>query len=69
MDGKKLTDGGGSPFLKSAGRFIGPGHIGIYQEDATTWFSYHYYDAATHGRSRLAVGKIDWSSGWPVPAN
>jgi len=68
-DGKKLTDGGGSPFLKSNGRFIGPGHIGIYQEGATTWFSYHYYDAATEGRSRLALGKIDWSSGWPVPVD
>ena len=28
--------------------------------------SYHYYDVATHGRSRLAIGEIDWSTGWPV---
>jgi hypothetical protein len=34
--------------------------------NGATWFSYHYYDAATQGRSRLALGKIDWSDGWPV---
>jgi len=66
-DGHALTDGGGSPFLRSHGPYIGPGHIGILREGDTTWFSYHYYDAQTRGRSRLALGKIDWSSGWPVP--
>ena len=69
-EGNDLADGGGSPFLSSSGRFIGPGHIGIVDsdgKDGTAWFSYHYYDANTQGRSRLAVGKIDWSTGWPVP--
>jgi arabinan endo-1,5-alpha-L-arabinosidase len=68
-DGKKLAEGGGSPFLQSSGRFIGPGHIGIVNDGTTngpTRFSYHYYDAATHGRSRLALGMIDWPDGWPV---
>lgn len=68
--GKDLAEGGGSPFLSSSGRFIGPGHIGIVDSDGkagTAWFSYHYYDADTQGRSRLAVGKIDWSTGWPLP--
>jgi arabinan endo-1,5-alpha-L-arabinosidase len=69
-DGKNLADGGGSPFLQSSGRFIGPGHIGILDDGSTngpTHFSYHYYDATSEGRSRFALGKIDWSSGWPVP--
>jgi len=68
-DGNDLITGGGSPFLASGGRFIGPGHIGIVNDDATngpTRFSYHYYDADTQGRSRLAVGYIDWSDGWPT---
>jgi len=71
-DGKNLADGGGSPFLQSSGRYIGPGHIGIVADDSTngpTRFSYHYYDAATQGRSRLAIGNIDWAGGWPVPVN
>lgn len=71
-DGKDMVNGGGSVFLQRSGRFIGPGHIGITidgQPGGVTTFSYHYYDAATNGRSRLAVAKIDWSTGWPVPVN
>ena len=71
-DGNDLATGGGSPFLQSRGRFIGPGHIGIVDAGTTngpTRFSYHYYDADTQGRSRLAIGTIDWSDGWPRPAN
>jgi arabinan endo-1,5-alpha-L-arabinosidase len=67
--GEDLEDGDGSKFLLSTGRFIGPGHIGILKEGDTIWFSYHYYDAASHGRSRLALGKLAWTKdGWPVPA-
>jgi arabinan endo-1,5-alpha-L-arabinosidase len=68
-DGKNLLDGGGTPFLQSGGRFIGPGQIGIVADGSANGpmrFSYHYYDAATQGRSRLAIGKIDWPDGWPV---
>jgi arabinan endo-1,5-alpha-L-arabinosidase len=68
-NGEDLTDGGGSIFLQSSGRFIGPGHIGIVNDSNTngvTQFSYHYYDAATRGRSRLALGKITWPDDWPV---
>ncbi len=68
-DGNDLATGGGSPFLETFGRFIGPGHIGIMDDGGTnglTQFSYHYYDDASRGRSRLAIGKIDWSNGWPV---
>ena len=71
-DGNDLATGGGSPFLTSSGRFIGPGHIGIVDDGNTngaTRFSYHYYDADTQGRSRLAIGKMDWSDGWPVAAS
>ncbi len=70
--GQDLADGGGSPFLASSGRFIGPGHIGIVDDGAingVTRFSFHYYDAATQGRSRLALGQIDWTDGWPRPTN
>ena len=71
-DGNDLATGGGSVFLQSSGRFIGPGHIGIVDDGSTnvaTRFSYHYYDAASEGHSRLAVGKLDWLDDWPHPAN
>ncbi len=66
-DGRDLVDGGGSPFLETTGRFIGPGHLGLLSEGGTNWFSYHYYDANTNGRSGLALGQLEWSeAGWPV---
>lgn len=66
-EGRELADGGGSMFLESAGRFIGPGHAGILNEGGTTWFSYHYYDAEANGRSRLGLNQIQWSDdGWPA---
>jgi arabinan endo-1,5-alpha-L-arabinosidase len=66
-DGMDLVDEGGTLFLETTGRFIGPGHIGILTDGGTNWFSYHYYDADTYGRSRLALGQIHWSDdGWPA---
>lgn len=66
-EGRDLVDGGGALFLKTTGRFIGPGHIGILSEGGTNWFSYHYYDAQSEGRSRLALGHLEWGDdGWPV---
>ena len=67
--GNDLATGGGSPFLQTAGNFFGPGHISIIDDGGTngaTQFSYHYYDAETRGRSRFAIAKMDWASGWPV---
>jgi arabinan endo-1,5-alpha-L-arabinosidase len=67
-EGRSLVDGGGTLFLESSGRFIGPGHIGLLTAGPTHWFSYHYYDAQSNGRSRLAVGPLGWTEdGWPAP--
>ncbi|HMP83451.1 MAG TPA: arabinan endo-1,5-alpha-L-arabinosidase [Verrucomicrobiota bacterium] len=66
-DGKNLVDGGGTLFLETTGRYIGPGHIGVANGVATNGFSYHYYDADSGGRSRLALGRLEWTDdGWPV---
>ena len=44
------------------GRFIG-----LLREGGTNWFSYRYYYADTNGRSRLALGQLEWiEEGWPV---
>jgi arabinan endo-1,5-alpha-L-arabinosidase len=65
-DGKDLVNEGGTMFLETTGRFIGPGHVGILRDGGKDLFSYHYYDANTRGQSRLAIGKIHWSDdGWP----
>ena len=66
-EGKDLVDRGGTMFLETTGRFIGPGHIGVLPEGGTNWFSYHYYDGENRGRSKLAIGKLEWTpDGWPV---
>ncbi len=66
--GKDLHDGGGTLFLGTTGRYIGPGHMGIFDDRATNWFSYHFYDADRGGRPTLAVRRLGWSEdGWPAP--
>jgi arabinan endo-1,5-alpha-L-arabinosidase len=66
-EGKNLVERGGTMFLETTGRFIGPGHIGVLQDGGTSWFSYHYYDGDNRGRSKLALGRLEWTSdGWPV---
>jgi arabinan endo-1,5-alpha-L-arabinosidase len=66
-EGKDLVERGGTMFLETTGRFIGPGHIGLLEEGGTNWFSYHYYDGDNRGRSKLAIGKLEWTSdGWPM---
>jgi arabinan endo-1,5-alpha-L-arabinosidase len=66
-DGVDLAKGGGTKFLETAGRFIGPGHIALVQGDKPDWFGYHAYDAENNGRSRLCLGQIEWDKdGWPA---
>lgn len=52
---------GGTSFLHSDGRFIGPGHFGLMDSVLT----YHYYDGANNGASKLKVDTIKWVDGWP----
>jgi arabinan endo-1,5-alpha-L-arabinosidase len=63
-DGKDMMQGGGTLFLGSAGKRIGPGHAAIL-EDAQH-LSFHYYNAENIGRPRLEVIPLKWTSdGWP----
>jgi len=66
-DNRDLLHDGGSPFLKSMGTFVGPGHAGIISAEGKDWLSCHFYDASTNGRPTLAVFPLQWdSAGWPV---
>jgi arabinan endo-1,5-alpha-L-arabinosidase len=68
--GVDLVDGGGTLFLDTSGRFIGPGHVAVFAENGQMWFSFHYYDRESNGRSRLALGLLRWTEdGWPVAAS
>lgn len=61
-DSVATHEGGGSVFLHSDGRFIGPGHFG-YGEDKLT---YHYYDGRINGEPHLKVADLDWEDDWPI---
>ena len=65
-DGVAMTEGGGSLVLAKAGRFIGPGHAGLFSEGGREWFSYHYYDLQRDGLPWVEVRRLQWEAGWPV---
>ncbi|HHY85937.1 MAG TPA: arabinan endo-1,5-alpha-L-arabinosidase [Verrucomicrobia bacterium] len=67
-DGKDMLLGGGTLFLGTEGKFIGPGHAGIYSEGGTNWFGMHFYDGTRpNGDSTLAIRTLSWGAdGWPV---
>lgn len=66
-DGVDLVKGGGTKFLETTGRFIGPGHVSVFTHENADWFSYHYYDGERRGRSQLALAPLYWDQhGWPT---
>lgn len=66
-DGVDLAKGGGTLFLSSRGRFIGPGHAGFLNADGAERMSFHYYDATNSGRATLGLLTLRWSEdGWPA---
>ncbi len=68
-DGKDMLQGGGSIFLASAGKRIGPGHAAILMDEGKPFVSFHYYSAEENGRPRLEIAPLKWTSdGWPQAA-
>ncbi len=53
---------GGSVFIHSDGRIIGPGHFG-YGEGKLT---YHYYDGYGNPWAGLKIAELAWEDDWPV---
>tara|TARA_B110000014_G_scaffold156844_1_gene110191 strand:+ start:3 stop:1040 length:1038 start_codon:yes stop_codon:yes gene_type:complete len=66
-DKKSMNSGGGSVFIKSEERFIGPGHVGIVDiENIGEVITYHFYDSEDDGLSKLAARELLWTeNGWP----
>ena len=70
QNGASMASGGGTLFLESTGRFIGPGQAGLLVEAQTNWFTCHYYDGNNNGAPTLGLGQMTWSaSGWPQLTN
>ncbi|MCB2379055.1 family 43 glycosylhydrolase [Hymenobacter sp. BT635] len=67
QSGNDLNSGGGTMLLNSGGRFIGPGHAGIFSEGGVNFFSHHYYDNEDNGAPKLGLAKLTWTAaGWPA---
>lgn len=68
--GKDMMEKGGTLFLATEGRRIGPGHAGFLRDGGKEYVSYHYYDRDRMGRSDLEVRELKWDKeGWPVPGS
>lgn len=66
-EGRPLLEGGGTLLCETRGRFIGPGHAGLFESGGTNWFTRHFYDRDAGGRPRLDVRPLRWDAdGWPV---
>lgn len=65
QNGVSLMSNGGTVVLSTSGKYIGPGQIGLYQENGYNFLTYHYYDGNNNGAPTLSVGNMGWNSGWP----
>jgi hypothetical protein len=69
-NGVNLVSGGGTMFLESTARFVGPGHASIMDDNGTNWFTYHYYDGNHDGTATLGLAPLTWrADGWPALTN
>jgi arabinan endo-1,5-alpha-L-arabinosidase len=66
--GLDMIQGGGTLFLGSSDRLIGPGHFGLIDlGDGAQKFSMHYEaDLDRGGASVLDIRPLLWRDGWPV---
>lgn len=65
-----LYDTGGTLFVGTSGRWIGPGHADITTVAGQDYFSYHIYDGLYDGWATLRINEISWDEDlWPVLGN
>jgi len=69
--GVSMLDGGGTLFLGTSGRYIGPGQTGIYVQGSgqPDLLTFHYYDGNNNGAPTLEIRSLTWNetSHWPIP--
>ena len=69
-NGVNMVSGGGTLFLKTTGKFIGPGQMGILEGDGVEYFGYHYYDGNNNGAPTYDLEPLSWTAdGWPSFTN
>ncbi|GGG49055.1 family 43 glycosylhydrolase [Hymenobacter glacieicola] len=65
-NGVDLNKNGGTTLIATKGNYVGPGHVGLFQENGANYLTHHYYDSNQNGRARLSVGNMGWdAAAWP----
>ncbi|MFD2720469.1 RICIN domain-containing protein [Hymenobacter monticola] len=65
-NGVDLNQNGGTTLIATSGKYVGPGHVGLFIENGANYLSHHYYDNTQNGRARLSVGNMGYDgAGWP----
>lgn len=65
-EGTPLLEGGGTLLLASQGRWRGPGHNAVFQDESGEKLVYHAYDAEFGGVPTLRIVPLVWDDeGWP----
>jgi len=69
-NGNNMLFSNGTLFLKTTGKYIGPGQIGIFEENGSDYFGYHYYDANVNGAPTFDFEPLYWTpDNWPAFTN
>lgn len=55
------------PLLSTVGRYIGPGHFGLFEVNGKSYVSFHFYDGDNSGSPTLEIRELKFDSeGWPI---
>ncbi|WP_235951983.1 arabinan endo-1,5-alpha-L-arabinosidase [Crateriforma spongiae] len=67
VDGRPMSDGGGTIILSSSQRYRGPGHNSVLTTDDGQWMVHHTYDMQHLDAHRiLQIRPMNWTAdGWP----
>jgi arabinan endo-1,5-alpha-L-arabinosidase len=69
--GESMAQGFGTVILradlKEQGRWRGPGHCAVFNDEGQYYIVYHAYDKSNHGAPTLRIDPIAWTDdGWPT---
>jgi arabinan endo-1,5-alpha-L-arabinosidase len=69
--GQSMAQGFGTVILradlKEQGRWRGPGHCAVFNDEGQYYIVYHAYDKTNHGAPTLRIDPLTWTDdGWPT---
>ncbi|MBP5872387.1 family 43 glycosylhydrolase [Streptomyces sp. LBUM 1486] len=68
QSGVNMLSNGGTTVLTGARPKVAAGGADAYDDGASKFLAYHYYDADNAGRETLDIRQVTFANGWPVLA-